>query len=77
MSWKIDTENKAILAAQKYYDDVLVGAGMFPGELRRLPPSRDDAIMQLANEKLPAIQEKFPEKDYDESAAKLLNSLRC
>lgn len=74
MSWKIDTENKAILAAQKYYDDVLVKAGMFPGELRRLPPSRDDAIMQLANEKLPAIQEKFPEKDYDESAAKLLNS---
>lgn len=74
MSWKLDTKNKAILAAQKYYDDVLVNAGMFPGELRRLPPSRDDAIMQLANEKLPAIQEKFPEKDYDESAAKLLNS---
>ena len=74
MSWKIDTENKAILAAQKYYDEVLVKAGLFPGELRRLPPSRDDAIMQLANEKLPAIQEKFPEKDYDEGAAKLLNS---
>lgn len=74
MSWKIDTENKAILAAQKYYDDVLVGAGMFPGELRRLPTSRDEAIMQLANEKLPVIQEKFPEKDYDESEAKLLNS---
>ena len=74
MAWKADTYDRAIDAAEKYYDEVLVKLGMFPGELRKLPPDREVAILALANEGVKEIRKKFPEDTYDENAANVLNN---
>ena len=74
MAWKADTYDRAIDAAEKYYDEVLVKLGMFPGELRKLPPDREVAILALANEGVKEIRKKFPEDAYDENAANVLNN---
>ena len=74
MAWKADTYDRAIDAAEKYYDEVLVKLGMFPGELRKLRPDREVAILALAIEGVKEIRKKFPEDTYDENAANVLNN---
>ena len=74
MAWKADTYDRAIDAAEKYYDEVLVKLGMFPGELKKLPPDREQAILALANESVKEIRNKFPENEYDENKANVLNN---
>lgn len=74
MAWKEDIDNAAYNAAEKYYDEVLVGLGMFPSELRRLPPDREDAIVELARNVVGEVENKFPESSYDEGQAKILNN---
>lgn len=74
MTWKADTYDRAIDAAEKYYDEVLVKLGMFPGELKKLPPDREQAIVALANESVKEIRNKFPENEYDENKANVLNN---
>lgn len=77
MAWKDDIDNVALDAAEKYYDEVLVGLGMFPSELRRLPPIREDAIVELARGVVGEVENKFPESSYDEGQAKILNSSKA
>lgn len=72
MSWQNDTYDEAVKAATKYYDEVLVRDGMFPGELRKLPKDRADAILQLADQNVGKIREKFPENAYNDGMAKVL-----
>lgn len=74
MAWKADTYDRAIDAAEKYYDEVLVKLGMFPGELRKLPPDREEAIIALANESVKKIRNRYPENKYDENTANVLNN---
>ena len=74
MAWKDDIDNVALDAAEKYYDEVLVGLGMFPSELRNLPPIREDAIVELARNVVGEVANKFPESSYDENQAKILNN---
>ena len=73
MSWMNDTYDQAVRAATKYYDEVLVRDKMFPGELRRLPKERSEAILQLADDAVGQIREKFPENTYDDNSAKILS----
>lgn len=72
MSWQNDTYDQAVKAATKYYDEVLVRDGMFPGELRKLPKDRADAILQLADQTVGKIREKFPENTYDDGMSRVL-----
>lgn len=72
MAWQNDTYDEAVKAATKYYDEVLVRDGMFPGELRKLPKDRADAILQLADQTVGKIREKFPENTYDDGMSKVL-----
>lgn len=74
MAWKEDIDNAAYNAAEKYYDEVLVRLGMFPSELRRLPPDREDAIVELARNVVGKVENKFPESSYDEGQANILNN---
>lgn len=73
MAWKNETYDAARLAAERYYDEVL-SKGIFPGQLRRLPADRDEAIEALADRNVQKIREHFPEKSWDASAAKKLGS---
>lgn len=77
MAWKEDIDNVALDAAEKYYDEVLVGLGMFPSELRRLPPIREDAIVELARNVVGEVENKFPESSYDEGQANILNNSKA
>ncbi len=77
MAWKEDIDNAAYNAAEKYYDEVLVGLGMFPSELRRLPPDREDAIVELARNVVGEVENKFPESAYDEGQANILNNSKA
>ena len=77
MAWKEDIDNAAYNAAEKYYDEVLVGLGMFPSELRRLPPDREDAIVELARNVVGEVENKFPESSYDEGQANILNNSKA
>lgn len=77
MAWKEDIDNLALDAAEKYYDEVLVGLGMFPSELRRLPPIREDAIVELARNVVGEVENKFPESSYDEGQANILNNSKA
>lgn len=72
MSWQNDTYDEAVKAATKYYDEVLVRDGMFPGELRKLPDDRAEAILQLADQTVDKIREKFPENTYDDGMSRML-----
>jgi hypothetical protein len=77
MAWKEDIDNAAYNAAEKYYDEVLVGLGMFPSELRRLPLDREDAIVELARNVVGEVENKFPESSYDEGQANILNNSKA
>ena len=72
MAWQNDTYDQAVKAATKYYDEVLVRDGMFPGELKKLPKDRADAILQLADQTVGKIRERFPENTYDDGMSKVL-----
>ena len=72
MAWQEDTYDQAVKAATKYYDEVLVRDGMFPGELKKLPKDRADAILQLADRTVGKIRERFPENTYDDGMSKVL-----
>lgn len=71
MAWKNETYDAARLAAERYYDDVL-SKGIFPGERRRLPADRDEAIEVLADENVAKIRSRIPEEGFDEAASKRL-----
>lgn len=73
LDWKTDTRDAAKRAAAKYYDEVLVEMGMFPGELKRLPQDRDEAIRQLTRENVKTIRDSFPEDSYDKTAKERLD----
>lgn len=74
MAWKDDIDNVALDAAEKYYDEILVGLGLFPSELRRLPPIREDAIVELARGVVGEVENEFPESSYDDDQANILHT---